>query len=66
MFKQKQDKKSVKTFKGIKSIQHNSENSIGNEKEDYMSEYVSEYASKKKPKKKMPKDEIVFDKKYKY
>ena len=62
MFQFKQDKKSLKTFKGIKSLNHECETDINGKVED-MSDYVMEHATKKKPKKKMPNTEDVFTKK---
>ena len=62
MFQFKQDKKSIKTFKGIKSLNKPSDNEMNGRVEN-MSEYMMEHATKKKPKKRMPKTEDVFDKK---
>jgi hypothetical protein len=61
MFQFKQDKKSLKTFKGnkIKSLYKPSDTEINGKIED-MSEYVMEHATQKKPKKRMPKAEDVF------
>lgn len=64
MFQFKQDKKSIKTFKGIKSLNKPSDTEM-NGKVENMSEYVMEHATKKKPKKRMPKTEDVFMKKSK-